>query len=79
MDLQSLFYLVSIIFMSLLIAVMIGILVTIIIIQRKISALHHTLETRVQSLFDDPSNLAAQIGIGITENLMKRARTIFKK
>ena len=79
MDLQSLFYLVSIIFMSLLIAVMIGILVTIIIIQKKISALHHTLEKQVQSLFNDPSHLAAQIGIGLTENLMKRAITIFKK
>lgn len=51
-DLETAFYIISIIFMSLALVLTIGIAVALVVIHKKLSAIHDKLETKLHTISD---------------------------
>lgn len=79
MSLQDLFYLTNIIFFTLLNLILLGILVLMFYIKKKIDDMQRTIETGVHRLTDNTAETVVDIGAAVTGAAINKAKEVFGK
>lgn len=72
MDLQNVFYSLSIIFMSLSILILVGIAVLVFYILKKVTELEHTVERKLHEFTQNPAEAAIDFGTSLANTAIKK-------
>lgn len=70
MDLQTVFYVMGIVFMSLMIAIMIAMVLVVFYIKRKIDRIQQDIEDKINMLFK-PADIAVEVGSQVIQKARK--------
>ncbi len=70
MDLQTAFYIIGIIFMSLMLLIMVGIAITVLVIKAKINAIHRRIEEKL-AVVTNLTHLGTDL-MSATKKVLKR-------
>lgn len=79
MSLQDLFYLTNIIFFTLLILILLGILILMFYIKKIFDDLHRTIQTGMQKLTENTSETVVDVGAALTGAAINKAREVLSK
>ena len=74
MDLQSVFYVLGIICMSLSLILLIGLVVLVFYIWRKVSQLQKIVEEKIDDITNRPGEIATEIGAKMVSQAVKKAK-----
>lgn len=78
MDLQTTFYTLGIIFMSLSILLFISMLVLVFYIWRKVSRMQQVIEEKIDDFVSRPAEIAGEIGASLVNKAVKKAKSFLE-
>ena len=79
MSLQDLYYLTNIIFFTLLNVILLGILLLMFYIKRRIDSIHDTVERGMHKLSENTADTVVDVGAAITSAAISKAKEAFSK
>ena len=79
MSLQDLFYLTNIIFFTLLNVILLGILLLMFYIKRRIDSIHDTVERGMHQISENTADTVVDVGAAITSAAINKAKEAFSK
>lgn len=78
MDLQTTFYSLGIIFMSLSILLFVSMLVLVFYIWRKVSRMQQVIEEKIDDFVSRPAEIAGEIGASLVNKAVKKAKSFLE-
>jgi uncharacterized membrane protein len=77
-DLQTTFYSLGIIFMSLSILLLIGLVVLVFYIWKKVTQMQKMIEGKIEDISSRPGEIAGEIGAKVVGEAVKKAQSYFR-
>lgn len=78
MDIQNTYYVLGIIFMTLSIILLVGMLVLVFYIWRKVSQMQQFIEEKIDDLTNRPGEIAGELGAAMVHKAVKKAKSFFE-
>jgi uncharacterized membrane protein len=77
MDLQTVFYILGIIFMSLSILLLVGLVILVFYIWKKVTQMQKMIEEKIDDISSRPGEIAAEVGAKVVTQAVKKAQDYF--
>lgn len=78
MDLQTVFYTLGIIFMSLSILILVGLFILVFFLWRKISQFQTMIEEKIEDIKSRPAEIAGELGAAMVDKAVKKAKSFLQ-